>query len=189
MTMEESERNPSASGREPDRAGVGPALGEKAKGDAERLKQQAKERAADLGKSAKRQADAALDRGGRAAGEFADAIDAAAAELSDEDREGLARYTKQLSSSMQRIAEQLQNKNVDELAADVRRLARNNPNAYLLGSVALGFGLSRFFKATSRPRPEQRHEAHTAEDPQLADRLRTPGTPGSTTLPGQGVIP
>ncbi|MCE9681980.1 hypothetical protein [Halomonas alkalisoli] len=73
---------------------------------------------------------------------LSDAIDAAASSLDDQDREGLARYARELSSNLAKAAEQLEGRSVDELANDAKRLARDNPALYMLGSIAVGFPLA-----------------------------------------------
>ncbi len=78
-----------------------------------------------------------------------DAVDAAASKLADQDREGLARYAREMSSKLGEAARQIEGRSVDELAADAKRPARSNPALFTLGSVAVGFGLSRFFKASA----------------------------------------
>ena len=79
---------------------------------------------------------------------LSDAVDEAAAYLDDSDREGLARFARELSGNLEQAARQLEDKSVDELAEDAKRLARENPGMFMLGSIAVGLGLSRFFKAS-----------------------------------------
>lgn len=123
---------------------------------------------------------------------LSDAIDAAASSLDDQDREGLARYARELSSNLAKAAEQLEGRSVDELANDAKRLARDNPALYMLGSIAVGFGLSRFFKAsaerdhddgdtyrnddTSRDDDAYRTDAYRSDSTFLDDDVST-GTP------------
>lgn len=93
---------------------------------------------------------------GRAAAEVddvAEAVGTAASELSQLEHENLADYANRLSSSLSDLSGKLRDKSVDELAGDVRRLAARNPALFLLGSVAVGLGLSRFAKA-SRETPQ-----------------------------------
>lgn len=87
------------------------------------------------------------------------AIDAAASNLDEHDREGLARYARNLSSTLANAAGQLEARSVNELANDAKRLARDNPALFMLGSIAVGFGLSRFFKATAE---RHHHDNDTA---------------------------
>lgn len=88
---------------------------------------------------------------------LSDAIDAAAANLDDHDREGLARYAREVSSNLSDMAGQLEGRSVDELANDAKRLARKNPALFMLGSVVIGFGLSRFFAASAEHNHDSDH--------------------------------
>jgi hypothetical protein len=78
----------------------------------------------------------------RALGETAD-------RLKNEHQDSLASYTTHIASTVESLAERLRSSSVDELASDARRLAHSNPTLFLAGSVALGFGLTRFLKASS----------------------------------------
>lgn len=91
--------------------------------------------------------------------QFAEATEAAAHEL-EQRREtaALSQYVSELADGISGLSSNLRSKNTDELISDASRLARNNPGLFLLGSVAVGFGLSRIAKA-NRP-PQERGEAH-----------------------------
>ena len=78
----------------------------------------------------------------RALGETAD-------RLKSEHQDSLASYTTHIASTVTSLADRLRNSSVDELASDARRLAHSNPTLFLADSVALGFGLTRFLKASS----------------------------------------
>lgn len=117
-------------------------IGKKIEKDAHDVKREATDKARDTAESGRH-------RISEEAGNLSDAIDAAASNLDDNDREGLARYTRELSSNLSQAAGQLEGKSVDELANDAKRLARENPAMFMLGSIAVGFGLSRFFKASA----------------------------------------
>lgn len=77
----------------------------------------------------------------RALGETAD-------RLKSEHQDSLAAYTTHIASTVESLADRLRNSSVDELATDARRLAHSNPTLFLAGSVAIGFGLTRFLKAS-----------------------------------------
>lgn len=113
---------------------------------------------------------------------LSDAIDAAASSLDDHDRDGLARYARELSSNLADAAGQLEGRSVDELAQDAKRLARDNPAMFMLGSIAVGFGLSRFFKASAK------HEQDDASSRDVANTRASPvregdGSIGTPTQP------
>lgn len=102
------------------------------------------ERAKGAGESGKARAAEEIDR-------LSHAADAAAEAYEQDGGDGIARYAHSLSESMSQFADRLRERSVEDLAADARRIARDNPTAFLLGSVAVGVGLSRFFKASQRP--------------------------------------
>ncbi|MDO8908529.1 MAG: hypothetical protein Q7W55_08520 [Pseudohongiella sp.] len=102
---------------------------------------------------------------------LSDAIDAAASNLDEHDREGLARYARTLSSNISDMAGQLERRSVDELATDAKQLARNNPALFMLGSIAVGFGLSRFFKASAE------HDHQNGNKARRTDSSRDYGIP------------
>lgn len=122
----------------------------KAEADLEEGKQRARE-AAD---EAKTQARAGVESGARQAAEnvdeIAEAVTTAASRLSESEHESLAEYANQLASHLSGMSRRLRERNVDELADDVRNIARRNPALFVLGSVAVGIGLSRFAKSSRR---------------------------------------
>ena len=75
---------------------------------------------------------------------------AAAQELEGQDRLGLSTYVSSMAQSMVKLSDDLRGKSVDQLFQDVNRLARDNPGLFIAGSVALGFGLTRFARASSK---------------------------------------
>lgn len=115
----------------------------------EKLKEDVLDVKAEAGAQAREEVKAGKHRLADGADALSDAIDAAASNLDDHDREGLARYARELSSNLASAAQQLEGRSVDELASDAKRLARDNPALFMLGSIAVGFGLSRFFKASA----------------------------------------
>ncbi len=80
---------------------------------------------------------------------------AAASELEQQDSTGLSHYVSDMAQSMVRFADDLRGKSADDLLRDVNTLARNNPALFIAGSIALGFGLTRFAKASG-------HRSHTS---------------------------
>ncbi len=111
-------------------------------------REQARE-AANIGRE---QLQAGTGRAADGVDDFAEAVGSAANRLSELHHEGLADYATRLSSQLNEVSSRLRSRNVDELADDVRRLAERNPALFLLGSVAIGIGLSRFAKASRERR-------------------------------------
>ena len=88
----------------------------------------------------------------------ADQIDALArgaksamSELEANDTLGVSHYLADMADSMSGLASKLRNKSAEQLLHDGSRLARENPGLFLAGSIAVGFGLSRFLKAGTSP--------------------------------------
>lgn len=141
MTPSNPDPDRRSAGSMPDAAGNGSPK--------QKIDEDARDAKREVGAEAREKAETGQHRLAEEADALSDAIDAAASKLDDQDREGLARYARELSSNLANAAEQLEGRSVDELANDAKRLARDNPALYMLGSIAVGFGLSRFFKASA----------------------------------------
>ncbi|KPG95600.1 hypothetical protein AEQ67_20470 [Pseudomonas sp. RIT-PI-q] len=105
--------------------------------------------------SARQQADAQF---GQYRDTAADQIEALAqgaksfvSEIESKDTLGMSDYLSDMAESMSGLAGNLRGKSAEQLLHDAADLARNNPALFIAGSVALGFGLSRFLKAGSAP--------------------------------------
>lgn len=124
---------------------------------------------------------------------------AAAQELEGQDRLGLSNYVSDMAQSMVQFSDSLRGKNVDELFQDVNRMARNNPALFITGSIALGFGLTRFARASSKRASQGDHSYqgssssvtgsssyHSFDQHELNDRLSTgeSGSVGSVSNAG-----
>ena len=166
MTTSKSDPARRSADRRPEDAGDGTTK--------QKIKQEVKDGKREVGAKAREKAEAGQHRLAEEADALSDAIDAAAATLDDNDRRGLARYTREMSRRLAEAAGHLEGRSLDELADDAKRLARENPALFMLGSVAVGFGLSRFFKAS------EKHDRRTKRTP------RTTGTRASTGRPERG---
>lgn len=80
---------------------------------------------------------------------LAQGAQSAAEQLQDGDTLGLSHYVTDIAQNMTALAGNLRGKSIDELLHQAGKLARENPALFVTGSVALGFGLSRFLKASS----------------------------------------
>lgn len=157
-----------------DRSGNGgsgqrdPALQQSTAGDAE-LGRKARE----VGEQAKVQARGALDQQARTAADkldhIADSVKAAAERLEQEDDTGLSQYVSGMAGSLGELAEGLRSKNVDELVRDVRQMAQRNPALFITGSIAMGFGLARFARASSQRSHAPGEATTSAGDGSTAD--------------------
>lgn len=68
-------------------------------------------------------------------------------EIEEKDTLGMSDYLSDMAESMTGLAGNLRGKSAEQLLHDAADLARNNPALFIAGSVAIGFGLSRFLKA------------------------------------------
>jgi len=80
---------------------------------------------------------------------LAQSAQSAAEQLQGSDTLGLSHYVTDIAQNMTSLASNLRGKSVDELLQQAGKLARDNPALFITGSVALGFGLSRFLRASS----------------------------------------
>jgi len=129
---------------------TGREVKQQVKSDLESGKQRAQEAARDLSEQGKAKLEEHSERAATGVDDVADALGSAASRLSDLEHEGLADYANQLSSFLSDMSRTLRNKNVDDLARDVRDIAQRNPALFVLGSIAVGLGLSRFAKASGQ---------------------------------------
>jgi hypothetical protein len=112
--------------------------------EADRIKQQAADKAEDI----------------------ADALDAGTEELEGNGGDALSGYAHSMASLMRRMAGGLRENDIEDFASELSDYARRNPAMFLAGSVALGFGISRFLKASSSRTHEldQRYELDYDDD-------------------------
>lgn len=118
-----------------------------------------KHSAHDLGEQAKAEGKDQVADARRTAADkvdtLADSAQAAAAQLRDDDIGHLSEYVSNLADSMTRLSSTLREKSGDEVLRDIGRLARENPALFVTGSVAVGFGLARFARASEKRRMRQ----------------------------------
>jgi hypothetical protein len=79
---------------------------------------------------------------------LAQSAQSAAEQMGEGDTLGLSHYVTDIAQSMTTLAGNLRGKSIDELLQQAGKLARDNPALFVTGSVALGFGLSRFLRAS-----------------------------------------
>jgi hypothetical protein len=80
---------------------------------------------------------------------IAESARAAAAQLEGDERIGnISQYVAQMADGMAGMATRLRDRNGDEMLHELNRIARENPGLFVAGSIAVGFGLARFARAT-----------------------------------------
>ena len=124
------------------------AHGSDLKGSARALGEQAKMEGKTRVEGARRTAADKVDT-------LADSAQVAAERLRNDDIGHLSDYVTDLANSMTRLSSSLREKSGDEVLREVGRLARENPALFVTGSVAVGFGLARFARASEKRRLQE----------------------------------
>lgn len=97
----------------------------------------------------------------------------AAQHMQGQDSLGLSRYVGDVAQQMTGLADNLRNKNAEQLLHEAGRLARDNPLLFLAGSIVLGLGLSRLLKASSVSSGSATH-ANSVSDLTLDTNIHPP---------------
>jgi hypothetical protein len=118
---------------------------------------------------------------------LASSVEAAAAELQDEDVAHLSGHISDMASSLGRLSDGLREKSADQILHDVRRVARENPTLFIAGSVAIGFGIARFARASASG-GTLRGGQSPSNEPSTRTRWTDPdaSVPGTTARPATG---
>lgn len=136
--------------------------------------QQLKDDASSLADNARSEAqDKVEDLRGTAADKvdtLAEGIQAAASKFEGDDIGHMSEYVTELAESLGRLSSSMRDKSGDELLKEVTRLARDNPALFVTGSIAVGFGLARFAKAST---------SHSGSSSQARSAENASGTGGS----------
>lgn len=102
---------------------------------------------------------------------LAEGAHSAATALGGKDSLGISQHLEQLATGMNSFADRVRNKSAEDLLHEGALLARNNPALFLAGSVAIGFGLSRFLRASANHDDATASTSSTETD---GDSSRTP---------------
>lgn len=128
------------------------AIKDSAPGIGRNLREAASEQVRDtLGKVRDGADEALADIGEKAAARVDGVADTArdlGRSLDEQGQPTLGRFAEDAASSIGEVSERLRSGSIDQLLGDAHRLARSNPGLFVLGSVAVGFGLARFLKAS-----------------------------------------
>lgn len=124
--------------------------GDGSKAMLEQEAERARETAREAAEAGKQRLQSRAGEAAESVDHIAEAVGSAASRLSEMEHEGLADYANRLASWLGDMSETLRSKNIDEITGDISRLAQRNPALFLLGSVAVGLGLSRFAKASGK---------------------------------------
>jgi hypothetical protein len=86
------------------------------------------------------------------------AVERTADELAGEGDDTVSGFGHSLAGLMRQLAGGLRERDVEQFATELGALARRNPGVFLAGSVALGFGVARFFRARAPQARSARHD-------------------------------
>jgi hypothetical protein len=75
------------------------------------------------------------------------AVERTADDLAGDGDDAISGFGRSVASLMKQLAGGLRERDVEQFAAELAGLARRNPAVFLAGSVAIGFGAARFFRA------------------------------------------
>jgi len=150
---------------------------------------QAKEQAQQVAGQGKDRAKTLVDERSTQAGEQvstqASDIRTVGQKLREEGKEGPAKIADQAADRAERLGGYLKDSNADRILQDLEELGRKQPLAVMFGGLALGFAASRFLKASSSERYEQRGPGLNRPRPGYASRpdfaSRPPALPPRST--------
>jgi len=119
-------------------------------------------------------------------GSVAQAVRQSTQHLRDQQHEALAGYVEQAADQIERFAQQLRGKDLNELFDDAQRLARRQPAIFIGSAFALGLIGARFFKSS----PRTHHDSH-AGSTYRQGRTDVPGRAGDgpTTYASRSAAP
>ena len=112
------------------------------------VKQEVATFAASVQDKAKEQIDDKKEVATKTLGDFANAIRHAGDELAQHDQSAVGRVVKQAADSLEHLSRSVSEKRPEELLDAVREFGRNNPTAFIAGSVLLGVALGRFARSS-----------------------------------------
>ena len=118
----------------------------------------------------------------------ASAIGDVAAALQDSGQAKLSEASAALAQKLHGFAGYLENRSIDDLLDDARRLAARNPGLLIAGGVVLGVAMSRFLKASmgSTPSALDRRHAGRSRDDYATEDLRDIGNGEDSDLVTRG---
>jgi ElaB/YqjD/DUF883 family membrane-anchored ribosome-binding protein len=141
----------------------------------EKAKQQAQQATGQAKGALRSQVDQRSTEAGERVGGFASDVRSVGDQLREQGKEQPAKLAQQAADRAERLGDYLKRSDADRIMQDVEDFGRRQPWAVIAGGVALGLIASRFLKASSSNRYEQRTQSYR-ELP-----ARTYDTPPTTT--------
>ena len=151
---------------------------------------QAKEKAQEAASEAKGRVREQVDQRSTEAGEqvssTAGDLRSVGEELRKQGKDTPAKLAEQAADRTERLGSYLTQSDADRILGDVEDFARRQPWAVVAGGIALGFVASRFLKASSSQRYQQRSSQRDPAAPQLPRSVSGNGSGTPHTTPQQG---
>jgi hypothetical protein len=141
---------------------------------------QAKEKA---GTQLRSQVDQRSTQAGEKVGGFASDVRGVGETLREQGKDQPARLAEQAADRAERLGSYLKESDADRILGDVEDVGRRQPWAVIAGGIAVGLVASRFLKASSSRRYEQRTSGQLPQrtsasyDPDVAPAPGIPATP------------
>jgi hypothetical protein len=155
----------------------------------EQAQEKAQEAAAKASDTARTQIDQRSTELGERVGSTADDIRTVGQQLREQGKDQPAKLADQAAQQVERVGSWLRESDSDRLLSDVEDFGRRQPWAFALGGLALGIAASRFLKASSTQRYQQRQAQGPTTSNEFSNGHGEFGTTRSTgaTSPGAGV--
>src|SRR3954453_6381899 len=161
------------------------------RGQAQETAQQAQEKAQQVASKASDQARTQIDQRSTEYGEkvasTADDIRSVGRQLREQGKDQPAKLAEQAAQHVERVGGWLRDSDSDRLLSDVEDFGRRQPWALALGGLALGIAASRFLKASSTQRYQQRDSLGNGYQPN--GQMQTTPTPGQPASYGRNTEP
>jgi hypothetical protein len=152
---------------------------EKAQQAAGQAKEQAQQAAGQAKGALRTQVDQRSTDAGQKVGGFASDVRTVGDTLREQGKDQPAKLADQAAERAERLSGYLTNSDADRILGDIEDFGRRQPWAVIGGGVVLGLLASRFLKASSTRRYEERYDASRAQLPARTSYGRTGyGTPG-----------
>jgi hypothetical protein len=168
-----------------------PSTTDQAKEKAQEAAGQAKEKA---GSQLRSQVDQRSTDAGRKVGGFASDVRSVGEQLREQGKVQPAKLAEQAADRAERLGSYLKESDADRILGDVEDFGRRRPWAVIAGGVALGLVASRFLKASSSDRYQQRASGQLPErasyrPAETSDLGTTRPVPRDSVVPATRAVP
>ena len=156
---------------------------EKAQQATEAAKDQAQQAAGQAKGALQGQVDERSTQAGQKVTGFASDVRSVGDQLREQGKDQPAKIADQAAQRAERLGNYLTDSDADRILGDIEDFGRRQPWAVIGGGLALGLVASRFLKASSSRRYEQRRESYRSLPARTPDVAPTPTTSGIHTGP------